>query len=350
MASGDEGESEPTRDLWSPSFTWPWRLYISLRVRLRLSRVERLRLTIRARRLRKRRRRFERSVDRSWASALDWLDLVIDEASRIAERHSFQPCYPNEEVAEQFETLRDLHMRGLRIIGEIRTLLAGGHADAALANWRRLHELDVTMAIIQADGPERASAYRLSAIRRYRRMIATANEIAVDLGEPPVDQFEISPEHAVALETKHPGVLASDYAWAAQTPGEKPTFRDLERRAGLASARLLYVEASIHTHADALALSHTLAPTSDQILLVGAADSGLDDVGPHCAGTLAAMTGTFVGPFADARSTADLLLLDMHVQTTTAAFDACAERLRGRPARAWIRHGHRARRITLDRD
>ncbi len=59
------------------------------------------------------------------------------------------------------DVLRRSHARSCQITAEILTLLEGGFADGAMARWRTLHEIAVTVSFIAEHGEELAERYVL---------------------------------------------------------------------------------------------------------------------------------------------------------------------------------------------
>jgi hypothetical protein len=198
-----------------------------------------------------------------------------------------------------FDVLTRLHARACQIAYEILVLLKSGLADGAHARWRSLHEIAVIALFIRTNGNDMAERYLLhDGIESYK----AANiyrENCSELGFDPLSNEEI-----IKLKDIHDNLLKrfgnnyqSDYGWASGvTKSNNPTFKDIEKCAGLKHLRPYYKMACNNVHANPKGIFFKLGlyPESGDILLAGPSNVGLTDPGQLAALSLVQITITLL--------------------------------------------------------
>lgn len=249
----------------------------------------------------KERTAFEVRLTETWRKPLDLLEMFLTIALEAGDdfNREFRPR-ASKESDYVFEVLTRLHARACQITSEILTLLKSGHADGAHARWRSLHEIAVVAFFVQSAGNEIAERYLLhdtiesyKAARQYR-------EHCKALGYEPLSEQEFNQiESAYQQLVSRFGVAYKEnYGWAApMVDKKKPTFRDIEEKAGFNHLRPFYKMASHNVHANPKAVFFKLGlyPRGQDILLAGPSNTGLADPGHGTAISLAQITVALLG-------------------------------------------------------
>ena len=243
---------------------------------------------------------FETKLINDYREGFDLLEMLIQIAMEAG------GSYNNELRSEAsikdnylVEALTRLHARACQISYEIMVLLKSGLADGAIARWRTLHELSVITFIISENGQELAERYILhNGVESYKAAKLYQEQYA-SLGFEPLSVAELGhlQEQYDSLIDRFGKNYRSDYGWASTvTSKSKPTFRDLERYAGLEHLRSFYKMACINVHANPRGIFFKLGlyPESGDILLTGPSNVGLTDPGQLTALSLAQISTTLL--------------------------------------------------------
>jgi len=242
---------------------------------------------------------FESNLYSVYKKAFDLLEMLVVIALEAGE--SF-----NDEVRgqESFETdyisnvLTRLHARACQIAYEILVLLKSGLADGSHARWRSLHEISVTGIFIRAHGNEMAERYLLHNEIESYDAAKTYQENCNGLGAEPLSQKEIMEFKDIYNELigRFGNNYRFDYGWASNVVGGRPTFRDIEKCAGLEHLRPYYKTACNNVHANPRSMFFKLGlyPESGNILLAGPSDVGLTSPGHLTAISLTQITTTLL--------------------------------------------------------
>ena len=198
-----------------------------------------------------------------------------------------------------FEVLTRLHARACQIAYEILVLLKSGLADGAHARWRSLHEISVTAFLIGANDNALAERYLLHNEVESYKAAQIYQEYYASLSLEPLSTEEIANlkninDNLVDRFGKH---YQSDYGWASVvTNNPRPTFRDIERCAGLEHLRPYYKMACHNVHANPRGIFFKLGlyPESGDILLAGPSNVGLTDPGQLTALSIAQISTTLL--------------------------------------------------------
>jgi hypothetical protein len=198
-----------------------------------------------------------------------------------------------------FEVLTRLHARACQIAYEILVLLKSGLADGAHARWRSLHEISVTAFLIGANDNTLAERYLLHDEVESYKAAQIYQEHYASLGYEPLSVEEIADLKKIhdSLVDRFGKNYRSDYGWASVvTKNERPTFRDIERCAGLEHLRPYYKMACHNVHANPKGIFFKLGlyPESGDILLAGPSNVGLTDPGQLTALSLSQISTTLL--------------------------------------------------------
>ena len=182
----------------------------------------------------------DRMEDR-WGDGLSYLRMLLtccrEFGGKAFERH--KKSRSRRHHYRRWVLLR-LHVRACQVTDEIICLMENGFADGALARWRTLHEIAVVSVII-ADGDETlAERYILHDDVEIKRQADDYDTNQVPLGFSPVgkrDRSAIERHYKRSID-RFGQTFASPYGWAADALNlKKPTFKDLQEKAGHRSMR-----------------------------------------------------------------------------------------------------------------
>lgn len=245
------------------------------------------------------RRRFEGRLAKAWDKGFELLELFVALAREAGADFNteFRPAAAASGDVT-FDVLTRLHARACAVAGEVLALLRAGYADGAHARWRLLHEISVVANFVAAQGGDIAERYRLhDAVESYRAAKMHQEHYAA-LGDEPVDSAELERIRSIVekLKERFGKAYGTEWGWAAQAlDSERPTFRDIERAAGLAHLRPYYKLAShnVHTNPKGVLFKLGLLP-EHRVLLAGPSNLGLADPGHGTALSLAQTTAVLL--------------------------------------------------------
>ena len=189
----------------------------------------------------------------------------------------------NKKQVSQYSILIRLHARALRLCNEISSLMQAGYGTGALARWRALHELVTTISYL-AQNPDATELFlEHNKVLSYKAM-QDYNLYSKELKVKPFTGREVglakrSYNAAIAKYTKS---FEHDYGWLRVYSGNKlNNFRDIEEKYGQKQLRPYYRYASYGIHANSKSLfsgEESSALEEQEILLIGASDSGMEEV------------------------------------------------------------------------
>ncbi len=243
---------------------------------------------------------FEASLHNTYQEAFDLLEMLI--AISLEAGEAFSDINRNEAFSENdfiFDVLTRLHARACQISYEIIVLLKSGLADGAHARWRSLHEISVTAIFIGSNGNDLAERYLLHDEVESYKACKIYQENFEKLGYEPLSKEEVA-----SLQYGYESLIKRfgdnyrfDYGWASTVINkDKPTFRDIEKFAGLNHLRPFYKMACNNVHANPKGIFFKLGlyPDSGDILLAGPSNAGLTDPGQLTALSLTQTTTTLL--------------------------------------------------------
>ena len=171
--------------------------------------------------------------------------------------------------------------RAIQLLGEIIALVRNGYAEGALARWRSLHELNVTLHFISEHGEDVARRYFAHEIVESRKAAREYSRVHAQLGYPPLadselDEIERDYRRVVAL---YGPSFRGSYGWASDALGKDHiTFSEIEDSVNLGHMRGYYRMASHGVHANPKGITFRMSQPPDQIgLIAGPSVYGLSD-------------------------------------------------------------------------
>lgn len=228
---------------------------------------------------------FEEDLYGIWGNAINQLEVLLYLAIEAAEHMlKIVERSGSSYSKAKWMVLSRLHARALQITGEILALVKTGYADGAKARWRSLHEVTVVAAFIFEQEDEVSEQYLAhDVIEEYKSVVQQA-ELWPDLKEDEeyltyLNELKIQ---KTDLILQYGRVFSEDYGWAANAlEGQRPTFREIEKKVNLTHFRPDYREASHNVHAGVRGTFARLGlpPGRENLLLSGASDFGLADPG-----------------------------------------------------------------------
>ncbi len=226
---------------------------------------------------------FIRRNFKSWSTGFDLLEAlseVCTEAGSVFNKRYRPIAVENDDYV--FEAVVRLHARACQISKECIHLLIGGYADGAHARWRALHEVAATACFVQKHGTTVAKQYLQHVIIEAHKARLQINEFSDRTNMYPFTEEEIKESKLQydAIVDLYGQEFKSPYGWAANTLNySKPNFSDIERDVKLDHIRPYYKWASQNVHAGSKGLGGRLGGhfRENEVLLVGASDSGLTD-------------------------------------------------------------------------
>lgn len=194
-----------------------------------------------------------------------------------------------------------LHSRAILVSGEVEALIRAGFADGAMARWRSLHEIAVTMAFLGEHGEATAERYlahlapaTLKAARQhevYRRKLGERT-----LGKRFLTQLS---NEVAALEAKYGKEFKDDYGWARPELSGRPlNFSEIEKAVKLDYMRPFYKLASEQVHASVRGAAVRTGLVENELkeggMLAGPSDYGFSDAGQNSGKSLLTATVTLL--------------------------------------------------------
>jgi len=233
--------------------------------------------------------RYRRNLRKIWGEALDQflaIAIAAEEAGSMFNEEHLETVAADNDIL--FETLAGLHARACRTAFEVHYLLSGGFPMGALARCRTLHELTVTMSLLQKFGrkPQHldlAERFRLhDVVVNYRDALAY-QETCEKTGYDPYSDEEMAEMRADrdALIDRFGQEFKSDNGWATIITGKtRPTFLDMEELAGFAHLRGFYKWGSHEVHAGSKGWRLNTSKHGEDLLVhSGYMNTGLADPG-----------------------------------------------------------------------
>jgi hypothetical protein len=239
---------------------------------------------------------FEKRLARRWRTPFKLLGMCVTIATEFGSNMNMYGREPDALKAQPYKTevLTRLHARACQVANEIRTLLASGFADGAMARWRTLHEIAVMAMFIAERDEGVAERYSLHGAVESRKAARQHRELAQRIDEPPPtdEQMAALEQHVARLIERFKEPFATDYGWAADAlANPKPSFADIERAAKVDHWRPYYRLASHNVHANPKGIFFKLGLVEETgLLLAGASNYGLADPGQNTALSLLHVT------------------------------------------------------------
>jgi len=248
------------------------------------------------REIRSDRQKFNSYNNKIWGKALNLLESLIDISfdSGSLFNQEFSPLAVKENDIV-FDALTKLHARSCQVSSEILVLLRHGFADGAHARWRTLHELSTIGLFISDHNNELAERYLLHAVvADYRRALEYRNYSDSLSYAPMSDEAfnQLKARYEVVLD-KYGTNFKNDYGWASLILNkDKPTFADIEEKAGVLHMRPFVKLAHMNIHAGSTGILFRLGspPNDPDLLVAGSSIYGIGEPAQNTAYSLELLT------------------------------------------------------------
>jgi hypothetical protein len=196
---------------------------------------------------------FCRRLWKLWRKPLDGLEMLISLSAELGDDINEQAREKSSRARfSRIDVLTRLHGKACQTAREISTLLRAGYADGAIARWRSLHEISVTMLFLSERGTDVFARYiHHQSVDAWRSAIEHAAN-AEQMHYPKLTNEELDElkKRRDSLVSRYGASFGTDYGWAAKAlNNKKPTFRDIEKAASLSHWRTEYKRASLNIHA-----------------------------------------------------------------------------------------------------
>jgi hypothetical protein len=241
-------------------------------------------------------KRFRTNLRARWGCAFDsyerLLAIAIDSGSAA---NSYLRSGKAGKCGPLVDAMARIHARACHVAGEVHALLEAGYADGAHARWRTLHELGVVAAVLSEHDDELAERYLLHEIVESLKAARQLQEYAGDIGERPLSKRELEKLISMdkQLRERFGAEYGTRYGWAAKfLSNPNPNFDHLEKAANLNHLRPYYKLASYNVHATAKGANYRLGliGSSENVLLAGPSNAGLEAAGRFAAHALLTIT------------------------------------------------------------
>jgi hypothetical protein len=245
-----------------------------------------------------------------------------------------------------------LHGRACHLTDEVHALLRTGHAEAALARWRTLHEVTVIALFLSEGDSALAKRYlEHQSILDYWDAIPYQKH-AKRLGMEPYTEDELKELAAERdrLLAAHGKKYDEAWGWLAGAMKEPLTFSHLEDEIEFDHWRPFYRDANAALHGGAQRLTRRLGTDDAQARpLVGPSNLGLEEPGIYTALSLTMVTTTLLSHEPDMDSLVSARVVLEMGNDAQEAFVAAAEFMEQRIAEERAEEAKRERRRQRDR-
>lgn len=245
-------------------------------------------------------RGFRDRLEERWGDGLDGLRILLT-TSRHLGQLSFNRLSASRARKGKIRNsvLCRLHIRACQISAEIIALLENGFADGAMVRWRTLHEVSVVALLISDNDDDLAQRYTDHDTVEAKKALDRFRQDFAALGERPISKRsaeKIDRTYAGFIE-KYGSSFKTEYGWASSLlEMARPRFIDLQDAAGRGPMHSHYKNASYNVHAGPRALSLRVSNIhNNSVMIAGASNGGIDDVGIRLAESLAIVTSTLPG-------------------------------------------------------
>lgn len=194
------------------------------------------------------------AVEHRWGSTFRHLQHLIEAVKELARRFRIRlEETPAEHVGDIHVVRTILAARAIQTTLGIEALLRAGHAAAAWAQWRILHELAVVALFITKHGEATATAYMQHGVEQSHRTLKAIQTHHKSSADNPLltEMLKTHDDWIKVLESPEwygPGFGAT-YGWAGAALGkQRPDFKHLESDVGMSVARPEYQRASHVVH------------------------------------------------------------------------------------------------------
>lgn len=242
---------------------------------------------------------FERRLFERWRVAFDHLETLCAVVEELGDMNNQELAVGDDGRDYVVAALSNLFPKALLTTREIISLLRSGYPDGALARWRSLHEVNVTMMYLKKHGADVALAYLLSfrfASRRAAKQLAACADRA-RIAPPTQDELaELDRLCDEAQQRLGRSIDKDKYGeWPAINTRHKD-FSSIERDVGLEHWRPRYKWASTYIHGGHMPHERVLGASEARSAgyLVGPSNGGFVDPLQMTAISIAQATLTYL--------------------------------------------------------
>ncbi len=235
------------------------------------------------RELRIERRNFNSYNNKIWGNALSLLEMLIDISLDTGAEFNqkFRPL-AFQENDFVFEALTRLHARSCQVGSEILILLQHGFADGAHARWRTLHEISVVARFVAHHDNDLAERYLVhSIVADYQRAVEyRKHSEKLSYAPIPGDVFDEIKSNYEAAIAKYGSGFKNDYGWASTILNkDRPSFTDIEEKAGISYMRPFVKLAHMNIHAGSKGIIFRLGspPAGPNLIVAGSSIYGVGE-------------------------------------------------------------------------
>lgn len=270
----------------------------------------------------------DRNISR-WTTGLDQLELMIEIATEAGESFNARFRPSDEGRADRvFDVVSRLHARGCLVSREILCLLKNGFADGALARWRALHEIVVTVSFLSEHGQSAADSYLDYEVVDSYKAAKELNKHEERLNETGFTEDEMHSMKASydRMIEKHGASFKDNFGWAKAFGSHN--FAEMEKRVGLDQWRPYYKLASQNIHANVKAIRYSLglSETQEDVLQAGPSNAGMTDPAHATAISLCNLTCKTILRSPDFDDVVAAKVLYLLTDTVGTAFLRCQKR------------------------
>jgi hypothetical protein len=230
---------------------------------------------------------FCRRLWKLWKKPLDGLEMLVSLSAGLGDDINEQAREKSSRARfSRVDVLTRLHGKACQTAREISTLLRAGYADGAIARWRSLHEISVTMLFLSERGSDVLYRYiNHQSVDAWRSAVEhEANAEQMNYPKLTKDELGELKERRDSMVSRYGEPFGTDYGWAAKAlNNKKPTFRDIEKAVSLSHWRTEYKRASLNVHAGVRGAFVRLGSLDNGLVLAGASNVGLDTPGTNTA-------------------------------------------------------------------
>lgn len=234
---------------------------------------------------REKRTLFESRLFSRWKAGFDLFEIfwviALEAGISLTEKHGEQARREQDFV---FDVLSRIHARACLTASEVYALMRTGHASAAMARWRTLHELAVVAIFIRENGQDTAERYLLHNAIESWKATSLYQRYCQRMGYKPIEQAEVDATRAERdqLCARYGAIYGKSYGWAAAALGitnskGRITFDDIERASGIDHLRPFYKMASHGIHSESKGAYWNIGTIGSSIILAGPTDTGFCD-------------------------------------------------------------------------
>lgn len=273
----------------------------------------------------------EQRIYTDWKPALDLFDVIVNTTlqamGRLNTLHGPQRAQDGDTL---YGVILRLLGRACLTASEIAALLRTGHAQAAYARWRTLHELEIVSALLfQQNSQELAQRYENHQWIESDRAAKEYQASCSLFGQEPLSTkvMERLAQQRDALIQQYGAEFKTAYGWAALVVSS-PNIASIERAVGMQEYRPFYRAASHGVHPNMLGLE---PPSSldERIFVAGPHNTGFTTPALASLGSLWTCAQSLFLLVQDEQAWTDLIVLRTLIEEATTAFHACDQRLDG---------------------